>query len=897
MERDKGNQIQKGLIMGKIVKKVIGILIILTMSLSMITAVFADSSCEIELSNIEYLLKKGSRMVNLSALSNKMELEVKLKNTSSTAQTVKVRVDGYKDGKIVAAETKTSGAVSIPAGAVSDTITVKMGNVKTSCDTLKVFAVCGGKEKNIAVFPYISLGIKLNGKELTEYSDDKDEYNVVLDTPYPYFEVEKRGSKQDNLNGGFDYKLPYTRVITVSQTGKDAEHKLSDRTITINMDTTSPAIPHIYNENMIFMVTSGNKTDQQKYDMKATVWKDMSGYKNDIDKVYDSWAGKGLKIVSKWDKGRLTELPQGVANVVNNRNFTIKFVPEVINAVAGANLCLFGSDNSNFRIFVKKDSGKVYFKFANAKYTPEMVSVNIAEAQGRENAITVDSTGNVKWYIDGVQKSAMIYDLSVGTNIGKITLSDVKEGNKGYTVISELKFFNKALSQAELNASDLINPDNTMATWYSNVETGISICGNIKNGASLGADEVKYFCLSNDAFVEANKTKIAATVNSGIVKSELSQDFTSYNKVAKLTEAAIISAKGTTNGENIATDELVSYIKNTFSDDISGLLDVIDESAVAGIKNAVNSANLGTSAQFDSFIMEQLIIESIVNPINYEPDNVASRIIKYQNDLGLNIGGFEKLTPSRQAEIALAVVAAKPTTKAGLESVIKSQMSAAPTAPTAGGANAGGGGGGGGGLPTVPASGDPEKNESHTVVIAGFHDMAGSEWAGEALTYMVEKGYVSGVGDGNFAPKNNITRSEFVAIIARCEAFDETDLGESIFDDVPTDFWGYKNIMAAYQNGIISGVGERTFNPNGNITRQDIAVILYNVYKRYHVQEEEDAEFSDWNSISDYAKEAVGKLHALKILNGYGSEFAPSGLCTRAEAVQAIYSYLKAVNR
>ena len=883
--------------MGRNIKRILGILIALSMSLSVITAVFADASCDIELSNIEYLLKKGARQVNLSALSNKMELEIKLKNTSAAAQTVTVRVDGYKDGKIVSGMTKTSSQVSISAGAVSDTVSVKMGNVKTNCDTLKVFAVCGGSEKQIAVFPYISLGIKLNGKEIEEYSDDKDEYNVVLDTPYPYFEVEKRGSKQDNLNGGFDYKLPYTRVITVSQTGKDAEHKLSDRTITINMDTTSPAMTHIFNENMIFMALSSNNTEQNKYDMNATVWKDLSGYKNDIDKVYDAWSAGGLKIVSKWDENRLTTLPQGITNVINSKNFTVKFTPVEINAVSGANLCIFGSDNADFRVFVKKDSGKLYFKFGNAKYTPEMVSVNISEAKNRENAITVDSTGNVCWYIDGVKKAEKVYDLSSGASVGKITLTDVKEGNIGYSVISELKFFNKALSQAELSASDLINPDNTMATWYSNVESGIAICGNIKNGASLQAGEVKYFCLSNDAFVEANKAKIAQTVNSGINKSELKADFTSYNKVAKLTEAAIIAAKGTSSSENIGTDELISYAKNTFPERISGLLDAVDYSTVAEIKNTVNSANLSSSAQFDKLVKEQIIIAAIVNPKDYEPDNVAARIIAYKNDLGLNIGGFESLTPSRQAEIALAVVAAKPTTKEGIEEVIKAQMSAAPTAPTAGGTNAGGGGGGGG-LPTVPASQDPEKDTTPPeVVIAGFNDMQGSEWVAPALTYMVEKGYVSGVGDGKFAPKNNITRSEFVAIISRCEAFEEADFEDNAFDDVPADFWGYKSIMAAYKNGIISGVGERSFNPGGNITRQDIAVILYNVYKMKYEQAEEDNNFSDWDSVADYAKEAVGKLHALKILNGYGSDFAPQGLCTRAEAVQAIYSYLQAVNR
>ena len=353
------------IIMRKNVKRIIGILITLAISLSTFTAVFADASFGIELSNIEYYLRKGARAVNLSALSNKMDVEVKLKNTSKSAKTVTVRVDGYKDGKIVPGQTKTSGAVTIPAGAVSDTVSVRMGNVKTGCDTIKVYAVSGSSEKNIAVFPYISLGIKLNGRELSEYSDDKDVYDIVLDTPYPYFEVETKSVKQDNLNGGFDYKLPYTRVITVSQEGKDAQHTLPDRTITLNIDTTSPAIPHIYNENMIFMAVSSNNTDQQKYDTKASVWKDLSGYKNDIDKVYDSWAADGLKVVSKWDEGKLTALPQAITGAVNSKNFTLKFIPSEINAVAGANLSLFGSDNSNFRVFVKKDSGKLYFKFGN----------------------------------------------------------------------------------------------------------------------------------------------------------------------------------------------------------------------------------------------------------------------------------------------------------------------------------------------------------------------------------------------------------------------------------------------------------------------------------------------------------------------------------------------------
>ena len=161
-------------------KKIFSILIVLAMALSMVTVVCADSSCNVELSGIDYVLKKGIKQVNIVALSNKMEVQVSLQNTSSAPQTVKVRVDGYKDGRIVSAQTRSSNEVTLAGGATSGAITVKMGNVKTYCDTLRVFAVVGSNEKKIATFPYISLGIKLNGMELEDYSDDNDEYTVTL---------------------------------------------------------------------------------------------------------------------------------------------------------------------------------------------------------------------------------------------------------------------------------------------------------------------------------------------------------------------------------------------------------------------------------------------------------------------------------------------------------------------------------------------------------------------------------------------------------------------------------------------------------------------------------------------------------------------------------------------
>ena len=892
--------------MGRMIKKILGTLTVLAMMLSVIPAVYADTSCNVELSNIEYVLKKGTREVNLSVLSNKMEVRVKVKNTSNSSQNIRIRVDGYKSGKKVAEQTRYSDSFDLTSGAISDVKTVKLSNIKAYCDTINVFAVTGSAEKKIASFPYISLGIKLNGKELEAYSDDKDEYTAVLDTPYPYFEITKKSSKQKDLNKGFDYKLPYTRVITVSQTGKDEAHKLKDRKITIKMETTSPTISHISNENMIFWAdATTNNTDKNIYDYSASVWSDLSGYNNDIDKVYDVWTSKGLKVTTKWYKNRLTQLPQKVADTINSGNYTIKFTPTAINEVSGSNLSLMGSDNENFRIFIKKDSGKIYFKWGDATFTPEMASVNISDAEGKENAITVSSDGTVNWYVDGIKKSQKTYSLTGHNSVSNVTLSDVKEGNIGSVVFSELKVFDKALSQSEIQESDILNQDTTMEVWYSNVDNGIALCGRLKSGTdTINSTNVKYFCLPNDSFAESNATEIASELNKKIDSAELSEDFTSYNKIAKLAEGIVISAK-TVSGNDITTDDIISYANSVLPERISGLVKTIDDSALAAIKSTVNSSNIADEDTFEDLVTKQLIIASITSPKNYAPLEVAGRIISYSHDLGLNLHGFASANSTKKSQIALSIVSTKPNTVSEIEAIIVAGLSTnqqsenntgAGAAPTSGGTNVSGGGGGGG-LPTTPSSHQSQQPTIPTVTIAGFNDMSGSEWVGTALEYMVSKGYVSGVGDNKFAPHDNITRSEFVAIIARCEGFEITEESDSIFDDVPTDFWGYKNIMSAYKNGIISGVGERTFNPGGNITRQDIAVILYNVYERYAQQEDSDNNFSDWDNISDYAKEAVGKLHALKILNGYGTEFSPKGLCTRAEAVQAIYGYLRAVNR
>lgn len=920
--------------MERLMKKIFSILIVLSMVLSVIPVVCADTSLDVELTNIEYFLKKGSKEVNLVALSNNMEVRVKLNN--KTAGSVKIRVDGYKGGQ------KVSGYCNyLSDGAVSQNtenttpVVVKLGNVKTNCDEIKVYAFSGSSEKLLAIFPYISLGIKLNGKELNQYSDDLDSYSANLDTPFPYFEYSRMSEKQGKLKVSENYKMPFEKTIKAYQIGKDEDHKIDDRTIHIKLSTTSPVPSHTYNKYLIFWGNKNNNADSNAYDKKSTIWADMSGKERNLSIGNESWANGGLRIPAKWDASELTVLPDKVKEAVNGGQFAISFTPASINVTSGANLSLFGSDNGNFRIFVKKDSGKIYFEWGNARFTEDMASVDIADAVGKENTITVEN-GTVKWYINELTnanttsvyaqqilttteaefdssaeaigslrwyngswtpKTTKTYDVLAHNQVGKITLSEIKEGNVGSYTLSDLKFFDLRDSQSADSAEAKISqltPNDTQQKWYDKVDKGIDVCGTTK---TLVSGNVNLFCLSDDDLTDLNTAEIAGSVNAKLSGVSLKKDFDSYNKVAKLTQNTVIATKNKA-GKEVKPSEVTSYINNTLPKEMAGLLDVISDSTVSNITNEVNRSVSANEGDFGKLLQDKLIIKSITEPKLVEPGNVANRINTYGSTIGIDsttLLNFKNAPASVQAKIANIIVTQKPTTADGIESIISANLSGNDNSQQTSGATAGGDNTGG--LSPMTSGGIITEVIEPTVTIAGFSDMAGSEWVGTALAYMVENGFVSGVANGKFAPKNNITRSEFVAIIARCEGLEDVLDADDVFDDVPKDFWGYNSIMAAYKNGIISGVGERSFNPSGNITRQDIAVILYNVYKLKATCETEDTNFADWGSVSEYAKEAVGKLHALKILNGYGSDFMPQGLCTRAEAVQAIYSYLQAVNQ
>lgn len=216
----------------------------------------------------------------------------------------------------------------------------------------------------------------------------------------------------------------------------------------------------------------------------------------------------------------------------------------------------------------------------------------------------------------------------------------------------------------------------------------------------------------------------------------------------------------------------------------------------------------------------------------------------------------------------------------------------------------GGGGGGGSGTssgrpsPTRPAPpvSEEKPDDTNPPENTEFTDLGEAEWAQEAIAYLVDKGVLEGMGDGKFYPDNQVTREQFMKMII--EAFDLLDeKAKSEFYDVSKDRWSYAYIASGYTAGIINGTSDTEFTPNGGITRQDMAVIIYRVaqYLGYELPED-GIEFDDSDAAASYAKEAISILAAAGIINGTGNNnYAPDGIVTRAQAAKIVYELLIAM--
>jgi len=155
---------------------------------------------------------------------------------------------------------------------------------------------------------------------------------------------------------------------------------------------------------------------------------------------------------------------------------------------------------------------------------------------------------------------------------------------------------------------------------------------------------------------------------------------------------------------------------------------------------------------------------------------------------------------------------------------------------------------------------------------------------------------MNGTNSDTFNPTGGITRGMFVAVLYRLSG--DTGSYTSSFADVPSGKW-YENAVAwATQNGIAGGVGNNRFAPDSGITRQQLAVLLYNYakYKGYDVSIGEDTNilsYEDALTISDYAYPALQWACGAGIMDGDNEYLRPNAPATRAQVAAMLERFIE----
>lgn len=174
-----------------------------------------------------------------------------------------------------------------------------------------------------------------------------------------------------------------------------------------------------------------------------------------------------------------------------------------------------------------------------------------------------------------------------------------------------------------------------------------------------------------------------------------------------------------------------------------------------------------------------------------------------------------------------------------------------------------------------------------------FSDMNGYTWANEGVLGLAAREVVSGRSDGHFIPAGEVTRAEFVKMLI--QLFDLADSSATTaFTDVDAGTWYYNSIASAQKIGLVQGKDDSSFGVNDQISREDMAVLIYRASKIISsttiLANGATSNFLDGDQISTYAKDAVWAAKQAGLMDGVSEGyFDPKGKSTRAQAATVIY--------
>ena len=195
--------------------------------------------------------------------------------------------------------------------------------------------------------------------------------------------------------------------------------------------------------------------------------------------------------------------------------------------------------------------------------------------------------------------------------------------------------------------------------------------------------------------------------------------------------------------------------------------------------------------------------------------------------------------------------------------------------------------------PTTPTTPDTP-NQSDAV----FSDVPTTHWAYASVMELQKRGIVNGVQKGIFAPNAEVTRAQFMKMLAGVAGAQVGEPDKALpFTDVAEGSWYTPYVAWAYHTGVVNGVSATSFAPDAPISRQQICAMLQRLAEKQGITlPEKTAEitFKDQESIQDYAKAAVTAMQKAGLLSGYeDGTFRPANHATRAESAKILAAFLE----
>ena len=211
---------------------------------------------------------------------------------------------------------------------------------------------------------------------------------------------------------------------------------------------------------------------------------------------------------------------------------------------------------------------------------------------------------------------------------------------------------------------------------------------------------------------------------------------------------------------------------------------------------------------------------------------------------------------------------------------------------------------------SIPATGVPDTCPGGpTCPGYAFRDMpAPGNWAHAGLDYCISSGYINGLSATTVDPSGTCTRAQLVCILYRIQGEPkvvegyELDKLRAPFDDVPRGQWYTNAILWAKLTSIVNGTSATTFDPSGQITREQLAAILYRYTAKYAPDATGNAaslaDYPDAGSVSAYARDAMAWAVGNGLIKGLPHDktdyLEPGGSTTRAQVATILMRYKQA---